>query len=53
MRAAFPWPCGLPQAHDARETLEITLSQPGAELTLFYTAFPTAIVRPDGADEHR
>ena len=37
--------CGLPQAHDARETLEITLSQPGAELTLFYTAFPTAIVR--------
>ena len=40
-----PMACGLPQAHDARETLEITLSQPGAELTLFYTAFPTAIVR--------
>ena len=37
--------CGLPQAHDALETLEITLSQPGAELTLFYTAFPTAVVR--------
>ena len=37
--------CGLPQAHDAPETLEITLRQPGAELTLFYTAFPTAIVR--------
>lgn len=37
--------CGLPQAHDAPETLEITLRQPGGELTLFYTAFPTAIVR--------
>mgnify|MGYP002589016998 FL=1 len=37
--------CGLPQAHDALETLEITLRQPGGELTLFYTAFPTAIVR--------
>ena len=40
-----PMACGLPQAHDALETLEITLSQPGGELTLFYTAFPTAIVR--------
>lgn len=40
-----PMACGLPQAHDAPETLEITLRQPGAELTLFYTAFPTAIVR--------
>ena len=37
--------CGLPQAHDALETLEITLRQPGGELTLFYTAFPTAVVR--------
>ena len=40
-----PMACGLTQAHDALETLEITLRQPGAELTLFYTAFPTAIVR--------
>ena len=40
-----PMACGLPQAHDALETLEITLRQPGAELTLFYTAFPTAVVR--------
>ena len=40
-----PMACGLPQAHDALETLEITLRQPGGELTLFYTAFPTAIVR--------
>ena len=40
-----PMACGLPQAHDAPETLEITLRQPGGELTLFYTAFPTAIVR--------
>lgn len=40
-----PMACGLPQAHDALETLEITLRQPGGEMTLFYTAFPTAIVR--------
>ena len=40
-----PMACGLPQAHDAPETLEITLRQPGGELTLVYTAFPTAIVR--------
>ena len=37
--------CGLPQAHDALKTLEITLKQTGAELKLYYTAFPTAIVR--------
>ena len=37
--------CGLPQAHGALETLEITLSQPGAELSLFYAGFPTAVVR--------
>ncbi|MBP3684134.1 MAG: alpha-galactosidase [Oscillospiraceae bacterium] len=36
---------GLPQAHGALETLEITLKQLGAELKLYYTAFPTAIVR--------
>ena len=37
--------CGLPQAHGALETLEVTLRQPGAELTLYYAAFPTAVVR--------
>ena len=37
--------CGLPQAHGALETLEITLEQKGAELKLYYTAFPTAVVR--------
>ena len=37
--------CGLPQAHGALETLEITLCQPGLELLLYYTAFPTALVR--------
>ena len=37
--------CGLPQAHGAGETLEITLKQEGAELILYYTPFPTALVR--------
>ena len=37
--------CGLPQAHGALETLKITLTQPGLQLDLYYTAFPTALVR--------
>ena len=37
--------CGLPQAHDAQETLEVVLAQPGAKLHLYYTAFETALVR--------
>ncbi len=37
--------CGLPQAQGALETLELTLTQPGAELTLYYSLFPTALVR--------
>ena len=37
--------CGLPQAHGAAETLEITMKQNGAELNLYYTVFPTALVR--------
>ena len=37
--------CGLPQAHGAVETLEITLKQAGAELRLYYTPYPTALVR--------
>ena len=36
---------GLPQAHGAEETLEITLKQQGAELRLYYTPYPTALVR--------
>ena len=40
-----PMECGLPQAHGALETLEIVLKQADAELRLYYTAFPTALVR--------
>ena len=36
---------GLPQAHGGEETLEITLEQPGAKLTLYFTPYPTALVR--------
>ena len=36
---------GLPQAHGAEETLEITLEQPGARLKLYFTPYPTALVR--------
>ena len=36
---------GLPQAHGAEKTLELTLEQPGARLKLYYTAFETALVR--------
>ena len=36
---------GLPQAHGAEETLELTLEQPGAKLTLYFTPYPTALVR--------
>ena len=36
---------GLPQAHGAMETLHLTLGQKGAKLHLYYTAFPTAMVR--------
>ena len=36
---------GLPQAHGALETLKITLAQPGLQLDLYYTAFPTALIR--------
>ena len=37
--------CGLPQAHGAEQTLELTLEQPGARLRLYYTPYPTAMVR--------
>ena len=42
---AVPMECGLPQASGDCETLEITMEQPGAKLTLYYTAFETAITR--------
>lgn len=40
-----PMECGLPQAHGACQTLELTLTQPGAELTLYYSAFDTVLTR--------
>lgn len=36
---------GLPQAHGGMETLELTLEQNGARLSLYYTAYETAVVR--------
>lgn len=40
-----PISCGLPQAHGGSQALELTLTQPGARLKLYYTLFPTALVR--------
>ena len=40
-----PMVCSLPQAHGEAETLEITMEQNGVRLLLYYTAFPTALVR--------
>ena len=37
--------CTLPQAKGDCETLVLTLEQPGVRLKLYYTAFPTALVR--------
>jgi len=45
LEGSVPMECSLPQAHGATETLEVTLKQTGGELKLYYTAFPTAIVR--------
>ena len=42
---AEPIACGLPQAHGGTQTLELTLTHPGAKLKLYYTVFPTALVR--------
>ena len=36
---------GLPQAHGECQTLALTLAQNGAKLTLYYTAFETALTR--------
>ena len=40
-----PMESGLPQAHGDCETLALTLEQPGARLTMYYSAFETAITR--------
>ena len=40
-----PMSTSLPQAKGGGETLAITLTQPGAELTLYFTAFETALTR--------
>ena len=45
LEGGVPMTGGLPQAHGAEETLEITLKQPGAKLMLYYTVYPTALVR--------
>ena len=45
LKGSVPMKCGLPQAHGDCETLEVTLSQKGAKLYLYYTAYPTALVR--------
>lgn len=45
LESTVPMICSLPQAHGEAETLEITMEQEGARLLLYYTAFPTALVR--------
>ena len=45
LEGTAPMESGLPQARDGGETLEIILEQPGAQLKLYYTAFPTALTR--------
>lgn len=45
LKGSVPMTSGLPQANGASETLAVTLTQPGARLTLYYAAYPTAILR--------
>ena len=45
LEGSVPMESGLPQAHGASETLAVILKQPGLTLTLYYTAFPTVLVR--------
>ncbi len=45
LEGGIPMEGGLPQAQGALETLEVTLQQPGAQLLLYYTVYPTALVR--------
>ena len=42
---SLPMTCGLPQAKGECETLVLTLEQKNARIKLFYTAYPTALVR--------
>lgn len=37
--------CGLPQTHGKGETLELTMEQRGARLTLYFTLYDTAMTR--------
>ena len=45
VKGAVAMTCGLPQARGDCETLVLTLEQPGARLKLYYSAYPTALVR--------
>ena len=45
LEAPAPSVSGLPFAHGARETLAITMEQPGARLTLYFSLFETAMTR--------
>lgn len=45
IEGAEPMVCSLPQAHGGNQTLELTLEQHNARLRLYYTVFPTALVR--------
>ncbi len=45
LEGGAPMNSGLPQARGAEQTLKLTLKQPGADLILYYSVYPTAIVR--------
>ena len=45
LEGVAPMTCGLPQAHGAEQTLVITLGQKDAKLQLYYTVYPTVLVR--------
>ena len=45
LSGTVPMTTSLPQAMNGGETLAITMAQPGAELTLYFTVFETAITR--------
>ena len=45
IQGSVPMVCSLPQARGDCETLVLTLEQKDARLKLYYTAYPTALVR--------
>ena len=45
LEGTVPMSCPLPQAKGGEQTLALRLEQPGAEVTLYYTTYPTALVR--------